>query len=99
MKAYSTKRKIIISLAIGGLTFISLLLLGIIFIKYLPGLNLNDWLQRTANYWLIWRLGLYVLITLLIYQIHRYHPLPRKVLLLTTLALSFIEGLNLLYRL
>ncbi|PJG84813.1 hypothetical protein [Conservatibacter flavescens] len=99
MSIRTKKRKILTALLIGILSFISVLLLSIVVVTYLPGVNLNDWLRENANYWFIWRLVLYAVISILVYQIHIYRPLSRKVIFLIALALLLIEGLNWLYRL
>lgn len=99
MTVRTPKRKILTALLTSILVFIGALLLGIFFMVYLPGINLNDWFQEYAMYWFIWRLVLYGLIAILVHQIHIYRPLSRKLLWLIVLALMFIEGVNWLYRL
>lgn len=99
MKARSKTRKILTALLIGVSIFLSVLLLGLVLVTYMPGLNLNHWLQETANYWLIWRCFLYCVVGTFIYQIHRYRPLSRQGIGLVIFVFLVIEGLNLLYRL
>lgn len=99
MKTHSKTRKILTALLSGVLIFLSVLLIGVVLVTYMPGLNLNHWLQKTANYWLIWRGFLYGVMIALFYQIHRYRPLSRKTMGLAALVILVIEGLNLLYRL
>lgn len=81
------------------ITFLGVLLLGAAVAIYLPGIDLNDWLHETANYWLVWRLGLYILVAMLGYRIHLHRPLSPKAICLIALSLLVIEALNLLYRL
>lgn len=97
MTGYSKKRKIATALLIGVLVFISLLLLGAVLAFYLPGLNLNNWFQETANYWLVWRFILYTIIGMFVYRIHVYRPFPKQAILLVIAALALFEGLNWIY--
>ncbi|MDY4281324.1 MAG: hypothetical protein SOX56_09700 [[Pasteurella] mairii] len=99
MKIHSKTRKVLTALFIGVLIFLSVLLLGVVWVIYMPGLNLNRWLQKTANYWLMWRIFLYSLMVALLYQIYRYRPLSRHAMGLIVLVILVFEGLNLLYRL
>ncbi|ERF77618.1 hypothetical protein JP28_01170 [Gallibacterium anatis] len=92
-------RKFLTSLLIGMLIFLTIFLLSIVLITYLPGPDLTTWLQETAIYWLIWRLFLNSLVGVLLYQIYRYRILPGKAIGLIVLICLVTEGLNVLYRL
>ncbi|MFU2131855.1 hypothetical protein ACLRAC_05370 [Gallibacterium anatis] len=92
-------RKFLTSLLIGMLIFLTIFLLSIVLITYLPGSDLTTWLQETAIYWLIWRLFLNGLVGVLLYQIYRYQILPGKAIGLIVLICLVTEGLNVLYRL
>ena len=93
------KLRVLRIVAVSCITFFGMLLLGAAIATYLPGIDLNDWLHKTANYWLIWRLGLYILVVMLVYRIHLHRPLSPKAICLIALSLFVIEALNLLYRL
>lgn len=99
MKDHAKIRKFLTALVLGVLLFLSILLFGVALMTYMPGINLNQWLQKSANYWLIWRGFLYVVMIALLYQIHRYRSLSHKAIGLLALVILVIEGLNLLYRL
>lgn len=100
MSRLARKRKILTSLLAGVLAFVALLACGVAFVTYLPGINLNDWFRTTANYWLLFRLFVYMGVGILLYFLQRSSsPLPRKAIVLIVLAFIFNEGLNLLYRL
>ncbi|MDC2825713.1 hypothetical protein PHA51_06635 [Rodentibacter pneumotropicus] len=100
MSRPSKKRKILTALLAGVLAFIALLACGVAFVTYLPGVNLNDWFRTTANYWLLFRLFVYMGVGILLYFLQRSSsPLPRKVIVFIVLAFALNEGLNLLYRL
>ncbi|OOF38261.1 MULTISPECIES: hypothetical protein [Rodentibacter] len=100
MSRPSKKRKILTALLAGVLGFLALLACSVVFVTYLPGINLNDWFRTTANYWLLFRLFVYMGGGILLYFLQRSSsPLPRKAIVLIVLAFALNEGLNLLYRL
>ncbi|MGC7559811.1 hypothetical protein [Pasteurella sp. 22655_41Tandhals] len=100
MSHHSKKRKILTALLVGILVFVALLACGVAFVNYLPGINLNDWFRATANYWLLFRILVYMSVGILLYFIqHSRTPLPCKAIILIVLAFALNEGLNLLYRL
>ncbi|HDX0975807.1 hypothetical protein [Avibacterium paragallinarum] len=99
MKTRSKTRKILTALLIGILLFLSVLLLGVVLVTYMPGLNLNQWLQKTANGWMAWRLFLYAVVIGLMYRIYRVHPFSVQLWGLVIAVFLTVEGLNLLYRL
>ena len=100
MSRHAKKRKILTALLVGILAFVALLACGVAFVTYLPGINLNDWFRTTANYWLLFRLLVYMGVGILLYFLQRSSsPLPRKAFILIVLAFALNEGLNLLYRL
>ncbi|KGQ62488.1 hypothetical protein [Gallibacterium anatis] len=99
MKTRSKTRKILTALLIGVLLFFSVLLLGVVLVTYMPGLNLNQWLQKTANGWIVWRFFLYVVVIGLMYRIYRVRPFSVQLWGLVIAVFLTVEGLNLLYRL
>ncbi|MCW9716838.1 MULTISPECIES: hypothetical protein [unclassified Avibacterium] len=99
MKTRSKTRKILTALLIGVLLFFSVLLLGVVLVTYMPGLNLNQWLQETANGWIAWRFFLYVVVIGLMYRIYRVRPFSVKLWGLVIAVFFTVEGLNFLYRL
>ncbi|MDH2924866.1 hypothetical protein ACLSZW_05995 [Avibacterium avium] len=99
MKPRSKTRKILAALLIGVLLFLSVLLLGVVLVTYMPGLNLTQWLQETANGWFAWRLFLYAVVIGLMYRIYRIRPFPVQLWRLVIAVFLIVEGLNVLYRL
>ncbi|MFQ1049625.1 hypothetical protein ACIRXL_05990 [Avibacterium paragallinarum] len=99
MKPRSKTRKILAALLIGVLLFLSVLLLGVVLVTYMPGLNLTQWLQETAKGWFAWRLFLYAVVIGLMYRIYRIRPFPVQLWRLVIAVFLIVEGLNVLYRL
>ncbi|MDH3000202.1 hypothetical protein A1D23_08405 [Chelonobacter oris] len=93
-----------ILLKIGIFSVISLLIIALISyltIHYTPDFAIQAWFEKTRLVWLLWRLGLYALIAILVWKIRRYTAISlqmgRMMVFALLLALLLIEGLNWLY--
>lgn len=99
MTIQTKTRKILTALFVGLFAFIILSVTGVAVVTYLPGIHLNDWFRATANYWLLFRIAVYLIVGVFIYFIQQSaKPLPRNAIILILLAFYLNEGLNFFYR-